>query len=609
MNWRLTAVLFALNLAAVGGWLLLEGLEGSWQAKSASDVTGIDPAWLSRVDFIELAAPGSPPLLLTREGRDWRLRAPIAWEANPFAVERLLERLEDLDPRAALNIRDVEAEGRDLAAYGLGEDRLRLRLGAGEEVRELGLGMPAVGGQRIYLLAPGGERIVVVSRALAEAVSLPLEEWREPRAFAAETWEVTSVSAQVNGSRKMRLSRVAGGWQLEAPLVARADTGAVEEALHVLLQASDFTFPASEAGSWGLDPPRGRLSVESSRGREHLVLGKAVEVPPGAEPRLYVRRGERGAVFTLPRGVIEPFLGGPAPLRERRLLSMRPEQVSALEISRGERQVTLQRLESGDWQVLGVAEGESSLPTWPADEAVVSRLLEELSELRAERFVNDEPDAAAIARAGLDQPQRTLTLQVEEETVTLELGDFDGASGQLFARTSRGAAIYAVPTLVLGLAQVRALHYRDRTLFALPLVARVREVRLIDTVEDRERFHWQPGGEGELLTLPSRAVSPRERVRELLREFEVRDYISADFEEAFALREDATLPWRYVLRVEVGLPAGDGMQSRVIEIVFTERTAAGAQFGGSVEHGVTFALTPEMIATLELLMATSGTDG
>src|SRR5918994_3655295 len=103
-------------------------------------------------------------------------------------------------------------------------------------------------------------------------------ETRKGRVLTVESADVTELTLE-RPTDTVRVKREGDGWQLLAPVQARADRGTIEDVLTTFTTAkSDREIEAAPAasalGDFGLDKPAARVTVHLKNGkREGLVLG------------------------------------------------------------------------------------------------------------------------------------------------------------------------------------------------------------------------------------------------------------------------------------------------------------------------------------------------
>ena len=302
---------------------------------------------------------------------------------------------------------------------------------------------------------------------------------------------VTQV-ALVYPDRELHLAKDDGGWNITAPLEARADTTAVENLVNAVNQAEvsrTLDDPQPDLALYGLDSPVAtvRLTLEDGTQLPLIRIGK--DTPVGYS--VYVQRTGEDAILLTPQALRLGMTKQTKDLRDKAVLVFQQERVSQIEVQRpaeAETPIVLRKTDDG-WTL------DQPIPDRPADEASVNTFLSSLSGMRAQDFI--EQPVLELKEFGLDPPQLAVTLSLDgdgEEAaapVRLLVGRekaTDQGTRQRHIKREGLETLYLVGDWVFGDLNKTAHDFRDKTVarFAKEAVARI-EVKRRD-------------GEGFLLT-------------------------------------------------------------------------------------------------------------
>jgi len=553
---------------------------------------------------------------LEKDRRGWRLTAPVKWPANENAVQKILTQLQFLERETRIPISDIEKSGQTLADFGLDPARFELTLTSVEDTEtRLEIGSPTQMGQRLYVMAPSGEEVLVVSNDLLSAIAVPLSELRSQRIFDIPVFELQNLTIQ-NDAQRIRLAKGPGGWAFETPVPAKADDQLVQNALALIV--GQRVVKLLEPGAvtpelTGLATPNFRVTLGGSSMRQTLLLGGDVPNLPDNAPRQLYARLENGAddstIFTVLAAPFERLTRAQEELRERKILRFDPAEVTSMEIDRAGKALTLQKLEASNadeppaWQSVSTS-SSGEVRTEAASAVLVEQLIDRLTRLQAVAFVSDAPAPSDLTQWGLTDPVAQITVR-GPEPLTLKIGNNIQSSSDanpppwanprnIYAQIEGKPSVYAVDLSILSALRVDPLAYRSRTLTRLPKGARVRSIKLIDLQGDRVLLEKSIDPAAE--TWPTALAPDNEDRAEILtvidtlKEFRVKGYLLPVFEEL------PNLPWRYRLEAEIILPGGDGsVENRSYS--FTLRDGV-RQVGGSPQQNVTFLLTQDLIDAL-----------
>lgn len=622
MRFKFTIFLLALNLIAFGLIAYL-GQQNSRSEAKRSGLANQLGRELTEAERIELSGRSlDTPRVLVREGNTWELEAPMRWPANYFAVNRILNQLQFIEEEVSFPIAELTNTGQTLEDYGLADPTLKLTLSEGGRSISISIGTLTDIGNNVYLLGPDQERIYVINRQVIDGLLLDLDELRKRELFEIPVFEVAELSLQIRsldvgrtGDLKVRLAKTAGKWSFEAPLAAEADPALVSNAINNLAAVKVGRFiPADSINDSisGLDNPFMRVTLHGNKRRQTLLVGNSEErgEQTGEQKTTfyYAKLESNPAIFTVQAAPFDELVQAQEALRERNFMDFGEKELDSIHISENGRQIRLQKIEDGRWQVLESAD-ENELQPRRADAGVIERLIDDLDALRATQFAVDSPRGIDLERLGFNAPRRVVDLFFENNaSMRLELAHPEDDNNALYARTDQAEFIYEVerrPTLMS--LPLSALHYRSRTLETLPEAASVQRIGLIDTSKRDPLFEYtlDESSRDWADSLDELDAEKREAIEELIatiRSFSVSAYLKDDFDPGgYPLEEDRKLPWRYRLEATLLLPGSERDEISEISYDFTERLSGTKQIGGSSSRGTMFELTQSTIDTLYTL--------
>lgn len=493
------------------------------------------------IQSLEITSTARPaPVRIEKRGDAWVLTQPVDWPANEFAVNRIVNELQQLRSEASFAVKELTKSGQSLADYGLDKPPLTVTLTpapvAGNTAPQpivLRIGDTAKVGNRLYILSPDGERVHVVHRSLAESLLVKLDELRSDTLFSIPVFEVRSLNLQTGApaGSKVRIARSNARWFFETPFSARANKNETDVAVSRLngLRIQGFIDPHSpEPLRLTPDDMTLRVTLEGNNRRESLILGGRVRdtipipaspsaavaalpaLPPAAAPGTeaaagtaapdseiyYAKMEDKSPVFTVsvPNALLETLRNAQETLRDRRILDLDPANITSLTITAaGQPDLTLQRLEttpsanplSSAWQMIRRTDDRSPQNV-PADREIVDRLIQHLGELSAIKFESDAPIETALEKYGFNRPARRIKLTLSSgangsstsSTQTLLIGI--GEDHKVYAKLDSPNYVYLVSDEILQQTPIDPLAYRERLLRDLPAGAKITALKLTD---------------------------------------------------------------------------------------------------------------------------------
>ena len=608
MRLRLTLILFLLN-AALFAYLLYLDQGGD---VSPSDSRLVFPAGMvEQAEVISVRNSATADgWTAEKKGDDWMLREPIRWPANPFAMRSLTTALRSLRWETRFAVEDLADVGRELTSYGLGNEASSLSLQVGEETLTLRIGAPTEIGSRLYLLSADETEIYVVQRQVLEGLNLSSESLFDTQLLQIPPAEIRSVYIQSgsNGSSRVELIRENETWVMRAPIRVAASDDAVIAALDslYLTTASDFVDVAPSIH--GLDTPTLRLNINGTQRQQTLLIGKPVE-NQGGTSRVYAKLEAYPTIFVIDRASLSSWQQPQEALRERRITPFSPDDASAVQITSEDQSLNLQKLESGRWQLI-TSNSDTALRTLTADPRIVADLLQRLSTLEALQFVSDAPSSADLERFGLNQPQRTIKIRLEnDESYDLLLGNFDlsgseaDQTNRLFVSKAGNATVYQTTASILAYTPLGALHYRERITENLPSGAQIKALRILEigapsplleatVLEDQSLQSTGPLSETESKALLA--------LQQAFRSFPVERFISQSYTDPLQIDRETTLPWRFAVEADIQLSGATEIETK--RYVLSERLGGRTQFAGNAALDLVFVLPLDLIDPLHPLL-------
>jgi hypothetical protein len=590
MRFRLTFLLLALNGALLAALLYMDRAPSTDSLRDAARRLVLPPDFVIGLDRIVIRSQETTDTwILEKSGDSWNVQSPVTWKANPFAVEQLLFQLLRLSWESRFSVDALSASGQSLASYRLEEPAIEMDLHNGETHLTLSLGAPTEIGNRLYILASSSEDIHVVSRELLDVIEKDPEAFLEKRLFDIPREQVRSFQVQdrTTSTVRVRLERTGEQWRFVSPMEALANDQRVSAFLEnwYLLEADSFLAPSEAESIDGREALR--LSFQGIGQQQTLLLmpeaGRFAETP-----FFLAQRETWPAVFRIPAEQVRPLRSLQEDLRENRVLAPVTQSWNSLEVQFGDLGLTLQQLESGQWQVLYTLP-EGDLRTLPADPGIIGHLKNLLAEMEAVRFVSDAPSNADLERFGLTDPQRRVTLRLDNgDNVEFRIGGLaPDEQTLLYAQTSLSDAIFLLRPSILAHLPLDPGAYRERSLWEVSPGVRFLSLNLI---------HLPSGLEVPL---------PEDVEAELLRfmqDPELQRFQRQPFADPQPLDNESTFTWPYLLEAALRQP-DDPSSSRTLQLYLSERMGGTTQYAGHPESGLVGTLTPPVIEALDSLLA------
>ena len=270
--------------------------------------------------------------------------------------------------------------------------------------------------------------IVAALVLLALAGTLYWSEHRKPAAEAAQAsadtppailkldeTAITRIEFKKKDAEPIVLEKNNSGWQITKPRPLRADQDAVSGAVSSLSSLNSERLleeKASDVKAFGLDHPGLEIEVTEKDNKSQKLLlgddtptGNAVYAMLAGDPRLFT-------IATNSKNSIDKGLND---LRDKRLLTMNPDQISRMELATKSHTIEFGRTSEG-WQILRPE-------PLRADSAQVAELARTLTDVRMDLGGSDKglnnaasvfAHAAPVATVRVTDPSATESLQVRK---------------------------------------------------------------------------------------------------------------------------------------------------------------------------------------------------
>lgn len=610
MRVKFTISLLILNLLAFGAILFL-GHKSQLDTSSQSSLASIIGKEVAEAERIEIRGDLlEAPRVLEREGSTWKMSAPMEWSANFYAVNRILNQLQFLEEEASFTIEEIEKTGQSLADYGLENPALTLTIRSNQKDMTLRIGAVTKIGNNVYILGPSGDEIFVVSGQSLQSLIVDLSDLRTREIFDIPVFEVKGMTVQINavdtntnGGLKVRLAKNSEGWTFESPLNAQADPAVVGSTINTLTatKVERFIEPeATDSIEQGLENPFMRVTLDGNKRRQTLLIGNSVSNNRNG-PSYYAKLEQNPTIFTVSAAPFDELKKAQEAMRERNFMQFDPSTLTSINISEKGFQIRLQKLETGEWQVIESKMAEDIQP-YRVDTEIIKKLKNDLKTLRATDFTIDAPNASDLERLGFNSPRREVKLTTaDKKEITLQLAHPEDENDALYARKTSTEYIYQVDRrTTLQSLPLSALYYRNRTLDALPEAARVSSIRLTDLSTDTVLYDFSlPNSTSLWLEVlakePLKEQAALLQLIEQVRKFTVQSYVADQYTDAYEVDIDKSIPWTYALDATILLPGGDTNREDTRRYVFTERLSGTMQIGASQAQNAVFQLPKESI--------------
>ncbi|HLX96448.1 MAG TPA: DUF4340 domain-containing protein [Verrucomicrobiae bacterium] len=394
----------------------------------------------SAVTSVQVIPADALEIRADRTNGTWLLTKPIVYPAQPAAIEALLAALQKLTPAIRISAGELREQPSAVAGYGFDTPQVSLVLEAGDQRWQLKVGNKTAPGDQVFLRIVGTDGAYVTDAGWLKYLPGSANDWRATALVdfgdRAPDWIVLT-----NGTKVIELHRNTTNhlWQMTRPLVARADSSRITEALQRLqtAQVSQFVTDNPKADLTAFDLQPAELDLWIGRGTNFITALHTGKGATNDSSLVYARREGWSTVTTTPRDPLSPWLGTVNDFRDPYLLEL-SAPVAEIEV-RGTNHFTLQRQGTNDWRVVG--------EKFPVDPERVQQFIKLLAGLRVAEFVKDVVTTPDLPAYGLATPSWQITLfsAVDDTNAVIAQLLFGAAqTNEVFVRRADEDSVYAV---------------------------------------------------------------------------------------------------------------------------------------------------------------------
>lgn len=435
---------------AAGLFLYILAFERPWGGgppPAAADalLQRLNPTTVTRIEIVST----QETFRVERAGATWQMTAPVAYPAEPAAINRFLEVAAQLRRLSTIAARDLSSQPRGLSDFGLQPPRTTLKFHQYTDALELRIGARTPVGDQLYCQLAGVDGVQVIDAAFLEYLPRSANDWRnrdllELRGLAFNRIEVRS------GSLGFELQRDPTNqhWQITKPPPAkRADNARInfitQEIQKWRIREFVTDTVSTNLETFGLQPPEAELLF--GQGTNDLLTVQFGRSPTNNPSLVYARRLSHTNIVLVASDWLNALRRPVNEFRERRLLSFNPAAVDQIQI-RADETFTLHRETNQAWRIVEPVNR-------PADNGLVSNLVESLGTLEVvegEGFVKDVvTDFSPYALATPLKQYSLLSITTNGGVITtnllaqLSLGT-NHQLDKLFARRPDENSVYAI---------------------------------------------------------------------------------------------------------------------------------------------------------------------
>jgi hypothetical protein len=458
MNSKTTGIWFLIAAALFALIFIFEHFLRPANAESSRILPELRPPAVTSVQVIP---SGALEIRADRTSGVWLLTKPIAYPAQPAAIEALLDALQKLTPATRISAAELRNHRNADVEFGFETPRISLVIETGGQRRQLLVGNKTPPGDQVFLRVVGMDGAFVADADWLKFIPRSANDWRDTALVNANNsgldWIVLT-----NGTKVIELRRDATNhlWRMIRPFPARADADRITDALQHLQTARVVQFitddPKADLAAFGLQPAD--LDLWLGHGTNFISAIHVGKSPTNDPTQVFARRERWNAIVTTAKEPLSPWRGSVNDFRDSHLLEL-TAPVAEIEVH-GQDNFTLQRQGLNDWQIVG--------EKFPADAENAQRFIKTLAGLRVAEFVKDVVTTPDLPAYGLATPTRQITLRSaagDTNGVIVQLSFGTNQNNEVFVRRADEDFVYAVTAEDFNRLPEAAWEFRERRIW------------------------------------------------------------------------------------------------------------------------------------------------
>ena len=401
MNSKTTGIWFAIAAALFALIFIFEHFLRPSAAESSLILPELRPP---AVTSIQVIPSGALEIRADRTNGAWLLTKPIAYPAQPAAIEALLNALQKLTPATRIGAAELRNRHDTDVEFGFEPPRISLVIESGDQLRQIRIGNKTPPGDQVFLRVVGVDGAFVADADWLRFIPHSANDWCDTALVNANNsgldWIVLT-----NGAKVIELRRDATNhfWRMIRPFPARADAGRITDALQHLQTTRVTQFitddPKADLAAFGLQPAD--LDLWLGHGTNFISAIHTGKSPTNDPTQVFARRERWTAIVTTAKEPLSLWHGSVNDFRDSYLLEL-TAPVAEIEVQ-DQTNFTLQRQGSNNWQVVG--------EKFPGDAENAQEFIKFLAGLRLAEFVKDVVTAPDLPAYGLATPSRRIILR------------------------------------------------------------------------------------------------------------------------------------------------------------------------------------------------------
>jgi hypothetical protein len=282
------------------------------------------------LDHIRIDTESTSIILVKEKDKDrWAMTAPVETETDPGEVESFISSALDTEVGRKLGTKEELKES--VGDYGLGNPKLTVVLGSGNDSEVLFLGNVTPSGDEVYAMRKGDDQVFLVSDAVMQDLDKDTTSLRDKTLVAFSPDDIVSLSVSRDGTTVTVKKQADGSWLITEPFEYAADEDQITDIIDYVIDqgAVGFAPEGADPAAYGLKPPAiSLLLVDKDGATSGLLIGK-----PTGDGNYWAMREGRPSIFMVSEKVRNKLTVSADFIMNRSLFSESVPDVTSIEIA------------------------------------------------------------------------------------------------------------------------------------------------------------------------------------------------------------------------------------------------------------------------------------
>ncbi|QSR88329.1 DUF4340 domain-containing protein [Methylacidiphilum caldifontis] len=400
----------------------------------------------SDINWLQIKSP-TETVILEKKDNQWKITSPLRVDADERTIDRYLIDLQYLEVRRKISQNEIPKED-ILKQWGFSNPSLEVSFRTSKEKYDLIIGRKTAVSELVYAKTSMGTNspIYLISSSIADSLKKGLDDLRSRVVFHFNPFNIEKCGIrQLSGPSFSDYVVLKKGkqWELQKPVLARADGTKLEEWFNELLSLRIDKFVSDDGSNlnqYGLDSPKYQIWIGQTGKKEEdkLLIGNSVS---SNSKEIYAKMASNNSVFILQTDLITRVVQNFVDIRDKHVFpAFTEDQVDKIGFQAKNLKLFYVK-KANEWQA-----EEAGREMMLANKNKIKDFIESLHNLESHEIKQEQMENKGY---GLDNPEETIEMEFnpgitsdKAQKVALYLGKTE--NGFVYAKNSIEPFVYTL---------------------------------------------------------------------------------------------------------------------------------------------------------------------